>query len=112
MGKSCRLALTNLTHSPSAGAVTSHVHAGGRIGLSLEVSCDSDFVAHTDEFHELIHDIATHIAASDPKFIRKEDVMPQAHELERDIYRSQAEATGKPPEVVEKIVEGKDGKIL
>jgi elongation factor Ts len=93
--------------SPSAGAVTSYIHAGGRIGVLLEVSCESDFVARTEEFDELIHDIAMHIAASDPKFIRREDVTPQAYELERDIYRSQAEATGKPPAVVEKIVEGK-----
>jgi|SRR5882762_2385496 len=92
---------------PTAGAVTSYIHAGGRIGVLVEVSCKSDFVARTDDFQELIHDIAMHIAASDPKFIRKEDVTPQAYEREKDIYRSQAEASGKSPAIVEKIVEGK-----
>jgi elongation factor Ts len=91
----------------TAGAVTSYIHAGGRIGVLVEVSCESDFVAHTDDFQELIHDIAMHIAATDPRFIAKEDVPPEAYDRERGIYRSQAEATGKPPVVVEKIVEGK-----
>jgi len=77
----------------------------------LEVNCESDFVARTEDFKELVHDIAMHIAASDPKFIRKEDVTPEAYEREKDIYRAQAAATGKPPQVVEKIVEGKMSKF-
>jgi elongation factor Ts len=68
-------------------------------------------VARTGDFKELIHDIAMHIAASDPKFVRKEDVSPEAYEREKDIYRAQAAATGKPPQVVEKIVEGKMSKF-
>ena len=95
----------------SEGSVASYIHAGGKIGVLVEVNCESDFVARTEDFKELVHDIAMHIAASDPKFIRKEDVTPEAYEREKDIYRSQAVATGKPPQVVEKIVEGKMGKF-
>ena len=91
----------------SEGSVASYIHAGGKIGVLLEVNCESDFVARTEDFRELVHDIAMQIAASDPKFIRKEDVTPEAYEREKDIYRSQATATGKPPQIVEKIVEGK-----
>ena len=79
------------------GAVASYIHAGGKIGVLVEVNCESDFVARTDDFKELVHDIAMHIAASDPKFVRKEDVTPEAFEREKDIYRAQAAATGKPP---------------
>ncbi len=93
------------------GSVASYIHAGGKIGVLVEVNCESDFVARTDDFKELVHDIAMHIAASDPKFVRKEDVTPQAYEREKDIYRAQAAATGKPPKVVEQIVEGKMSKF-
>ncbi|HTR67783.1 MAG TPA: translation elongation factor Ts [Terriglobales bacterium] len=95
----------------SEGAVAEYIHAGGKIGVLVEVNCESDFVARTEDFKELVHDIAMHIAASDPKFIRKEDVTPEAFEREKDIYRAQAAATGKPTNVVEKIVEGKMGKF-
>src|SRR5512142_49383 len=94
----------------SEGSVASYIHAGGKIGVLVEVNCESDFVARTDDFKELVHDIAMHIAASDPKFIRKEDVTPEAFEREKEIYRAQATATGKPANVVEKIVEGKMSK--
>jgi len=93
------------------GSVASYIHAGGKIGVLVEVNCESDFVARTDDFKSLVHDIAMHIAASDPKFVRKEDVTSEAFEREKDIYRAQAAATGKPPQVVEKIVEGKMGKF-
>lgn len=93
------------------GSVASYIHAGGKIGVLVEVNCESDFVARTDDFKELVHDIAMHIAATDPKFIKKEDVSPEAFEKEKDIYRAQAAATGKPPNVVEKIVEGKMSKF-
>src|SRR6202171_1801062 len=95
----------------SEGSVVSYIHAGGKIGVLVEVNCESDFVARTDDFKELVHDIAMHIAASDPKFVRKEDVTPEAFAREKDLSRSQAAATGKPPQVVEKIVEGKMGKF-
>jgi elongation factor Ts len=95
----------------SEGSVASYIHAGGKIGVLVEVNCESDFVARTDDFKELLHDIAMHIAASDPKFIRKEDVTPEAFEREKEIYRAQARSTGKPETVVERIVEGKMGKF-
>ncbi len=79
--------------------------------MLVEVNCESDFVARTDDFKELVHDIAMHITASDPKFVRKEDVTPEAFEREKEIYRHQATATGKPPQVVEKIVAGKMEKF-
>jgi elongation factor Ts len=95
----------------SEGSVSSYIHAGGKIGVLVEVNCESDFVARTDDFKELVHDIAMHIAASDPKFIRKEDVTPEAFEREKDIYRAQARDTGKPENLIERIVEGKMAKF-
>src|SRR5689334_9295448 len=98
------------TRTTSEGAVASYIHAGGKIGVLLEINCESDFVARTDDFKELVHDIAMHIAASDPKYIRKEDVTTEAFEKEKDIARAQAATTGKPAQVIEKIVEGKMSK--
>jgi elongation factor Ts len=95
----------------SEGSVASYIHAGGKIGVLVEVNCESDFVARTDDFRELVHDIAMHIAASDPKFVRKEDVTPEAFEREKDIYRAQAEASGKKPEIAEKMVAGRMAKF-
>ena len=95
----------------SEGSVASYIHAGGKIGVLVELNCESDFVARTDDFKDLVHDIAMHIAASDPKFIRREDVTPEAYEREKEIYRAQAKATGKPENLVEKIVEGKMAKF-
>jgi len=95
----------------SEGSVGHYIHAGGKIGVLVEVNCESDFVARTEDFKELVHDIAMHIAASDPKFVRKEDVSSEAFEREKDIYRAQAAATGKPAPVVEKIVAGKMEKF-
>jgi elongation factor Ts len=94
----------------SEGSVSSYIHAGGKIGVLLEVNCESDFVARTADFQNLVHDISMHIAAVDPKYIKRDEVTPEAFEREKDIYRSQAAATGKPPAVVEKIVEGKMAK--
>jgi elongation factor Ts len=76
----------------------------------VEVNCESDFVARTDDFKELVHDIAMHIAASDPKFIRKEDVTPEAYAREKEIYLEQAKRSGKPDHIAEKMVEGKMAK--
>ena len=95
----------------SEGSVASYIHAGGKIGVLVEVNCESDFVARTDDFKDLVKDIAMHIAAADPKFVRKEDVTPDAFEREKEIYRAQAATTGKPANVVEKIVEGKMSKF-
>src|SRR6266496_4817061 len=93
------------------GLIGTYIHHGGQLGVMVEVNCESDFVARTEDFQELVHDIAMHIAASDPRFIRKEDVTSEAFEREKDIYRAQAAATGKPANVVEKIVAGKMEKF-
>jgi len=89
------------------GAVASYIHAGGKIGVLVEVNCETDFVARTDQFQELVRDIAMHIAAADPRFVRREEVTPEAMERERAIFQDQALASGKPANVVEKIVAGK-----
>jgi elongation factor Ts len=109
--KGVSVAAKKATRVTSEGSVGYYIHAGGKIGVLVEVNCESDFVARTEDFKELVHDIAMHIAASDPKFVRKEDVTPEAFEREKDIYRAQAAATGKPPAVVEKIVAGKMEKF-
>lgn len=93
------------------GAVGSYIHAGGKIAVLLELNCESDFVARTADFQELLKDVAMHIAASDPRFIRPEDVTPGDLEREKEIYRAQAAATGKPAAVIEKIVDGKMAKF-
>src|SRR5690242_9527049 len=85
------------TRITSEGSVASYIHAGGKIGVLVEVNCESDFVARTEDFKELVHEIAMHIAASDPKFVRKEDVTPQAYDREKGIFLAQAVASGKPP---------------
>ena len=109
--KGIATAAKKATRATSEGSVASYIHAGGKIGVLVEVNCESDFVARTEDFQTLVHDIAMHVAATDPKFVRKEDVTPEAFEKEKDIYRAQAAATGKPAAVVEKIVEGKMGKF-
>jgi elongation factor Ts len=109
--KGVSVAAKKSSRTTSEGSVAHYIHAGGKIGVLVEVNCESDFVARTDDFKELLHDIAMHIAASDPKFVRKEDVTPEAFEREKDIYRAQAAATGKPAPVVEKIVAGKMEKF-
>ena len=95
----------------SEGSVTSYIHAGGKIGVLLEVNCESDFVARTDDFKELVHDIAMHIAASDPKYIRKEDVTAEDFAREKDIALARAIASGKPANIAEKMVGGKMEKF-
>jgi elongation factor Ts len=91
----------------SEGAVGSYIHAGGKIGVLVEIACETDFVARTDEFQELVKDVAMHIAAADPRFVRREEVGEAVLAKEREVYRDQALASGKPEAVVERIVEGK-----
>ena len=99
------------SRSTNEGAVGTYIHAGGKIGVLIELNCESDFVARTDDFQELLKDIAMHIAAVDPRFVGKDEVTAADLEREKDIFRSQAAATGKPPAVIEKIVEGKMSKF-
>src|SRR5207248_5626667 len=109
--KGVSVAAKKATRVTSEGSVAHYIHAGGKIGVLVEVNCESDFVARTDDFKELVHDVAMHIAASDPKFIRKEDVTKADFEREKDIYLSQAMASGKPAHIAEKMVEGKMAKF-
>ena len=93
------------------GVVGSYVHAGGKIGVLVEINCETDFVARTNEFQLLAHDLAMHVAAADPRFLRKEEVTAEILEKEKEIYRAQALASGKPEKVVERIVQGKMEKF-
>ncbi|MGD0964172.1 MAG: translation elongation factor Ts [Candidatus Acidiferrales bacterium] len=95
----------------SEGLVSSYIHAGGKIGVLVEVNCESDFVARTEDFQRLCHDVAMHIAALDPRFLRREEVTQETLDREREIYGEQAKATGKPAAVIEKIVNGKMEKF-
>jgi elongation factor Ts len=99
------------SRTTNEGAVGTYIHAGGKIGVLVEVNCESDFVARTTDFQDLLKDIAMHIAATDPRYIRKEDVTVEDLEREKEVYRAQAAQTGKPAPVVEKIVEGKMSKF-
>jgi elongation factor Ts len=93
------------------GIVGSYIHMGGRIGVLVEVNCESDFVARTDDFAALVKEIAMHIAAADPKWVRREEVPADAIEKEKAIYRAQMEKENKPAHVLEKIIEGKLGSF-
>lgn len=91
----------------SEGRIGSYVHAGGKIGVMVEINCETDFVAKTDDFQVFAKDIAMHIAASNPLFIRREEVTSDILERERGIYRAQARETGKPEKIIDKIIDGK-----
>jgi elongation factor Ts len=93
--------------STNEGLIGSYIHMGGKIGVLVEVNCESDFVARTDDFQGLAREIAMHIAAASPQYVRREDVPPALLESEREIYRAQMKDQNKPPQVVDKIVEGK-----
>lgn len=93
------------------GTVGSYIHAGAQLGVLVEVNCESDFVARTDDFQELVRDIAMHIAAADPQFVRKEDVTQAALEKEKEIQRARALNEGKPEKMVDRIVEGRMAKF-
>lgn len=93
------------------GTVISYIHGAGRIGVLLEVNCETDFVARTEDFRGLATDIAMHIAASNPKYLTRAEVAPEELEREKNVYREQLKAEGKPAEIVEKIVEGKLNKF-
>ena len=93
--------------STNEGIIGHYIHMGGRIGVLVEVNCESDFVARTDDFQSLVKEIAMHIAAASPQYVRREDVPADVLDRERDVYRGQMEGQNKPPAVIEKIVEGK-----
>ena len=99
------------SRTTNEGAVGTYIHAGGKIGVLVELNCESDFVARTPDFQELLRDIAMHIAAADPRYVRREDVTAADIEREKEIYRAQAASSGKPANIIEKMLEGKMGKF-
>jgi elongation factor Ts len=99
------------SRTTNEGAVGTYIHAGGKVGVLIELNCESDFVARTDDFQELLRDVAMHIAATDPRFVSRAEVTEADIEREKDIYRAQAAASGKPANIVEKMLEGKLGKF-
>ncbi len=96
--------------STKQGVIASYIHPGSQLGVLIEVNCESDFVARTADFQELVHDLAMQVAAADPQFIRKEDVTQAALDKEKDIQRGRALSEGKPEKMVDKIVEGRMNK--
>ena len=93
------------------GLIGSYLHMGGRIGVLVEVNCESDFVARTDAFQNLVKEVAMHIAAADPRWVSRDEVSPEAIEKEKSIYRAQMEHSGKPAHVLDKIIKGKLGSF-
>jgi elongation factor Ts len=93
------------------GLIGSYIHAGGQLGVMVEVNCESDFVARTDDFKELVHDVAMHIAAADPKWLRREEVPAVVLEKEKEIARDRARNEGKPDKILDRIVEGRVAKF-
>ena len=89
------------------GSIGSYIHMGGKIGVLVEVNCESDFVARTEQFAGLVKEIAMHIAAADPRYVRRDEVPADVLEKEKDIYRAQLAQAGKKPEMIEKILDGK-----
>jgi elongation factor Ts len=96
----------------SEGLVGSYIHAGGKIGVLVEVNCETDFVARTDAFQELVRDVAMHIAAAEPRFVSRDEVTAEVLEHERRLFREQAIESGKPEKIVDRIVDGKLEKFF
>lgn len=94
------------------GAVGSYIHAGGKIGVLVEINCETDFVARTDDFQNLVKDVAMHIAAAEPRFLRREEVTDEVLAREREVYLAQVLAMGKPEKVADRIVDGKMEKFF
>ena len=97
--------------STSEGLIGSYIHMGGKIGVLVELNCESDFVARTDDFQNLLKEVALQVAAANPDYVRREDVPAEIIERERSIYRAQMENSGKPPQVIDKIIDGKLGSF-
>lgn len=96
----------------SEGAVGSYVHMGGKIGVLVEINCETDFVAKTDQFQQLVRDVAMHIAASNPAAVRREEIPADVVDRERSVYREQMKESGKPEQIWDKIIDGKMEKFF
>jgi elongation factor Ts len=94
------------------GLIGTYIHAGAQLGVMVEVNCESDFVARTDDFKELVHDVAMHIAAADPRYLRREDVPAEVLDKEKEIARARAVLEGKPEKILDRIVEGRLAKFF
>ncbi|GIX48695.1 MAG: elongation factor Ts [Candidatus Tectimicrobiota bacterium] len=105
--KGLQMAAKRSTRQAQEGLVGAYIHAGGRLGVLVEVNCETDFVARTDDFQALVHDLAMQIAASNPLYISREDVPPEVVAKERHILEVQAQEAGRPPQAIPKIVEGR-----
>ena len=99
------------SRTTNEGAVGTYIHAGGKIGVLIELNCESDFVARTDDFQELLRDIAMHIAATDPRFVGRDEVPQSELDREKEVFLAQPAMKGKPEAVVGKILEGKIAKF-
>ena len=109
--KGLATAAKKASRATNEGLIHSYIHMGGKIGVLIEVNCETDFVARTEEFKELVHNLAMQVAASSPLYVSKEDVPEDALEKERRLYREQALEQGKPEKVIDRIVEGKLNKF-
>jgi elongation factor Ts len=98
------------TRATRQGVIGTYIHPGSQLGVMVEINCESDFVARTDDFQQLVHDIAMQIAAADPQFIRKDEVTPEVLEKEKEIAKDRARQEGKPEKILDKIVEGRLSK--
>ena len=108
--KGLAAAAKKVGRASTEGIIASYIHPGGKIGVMVEINCETDFVAKTDDFQEFAKNITMHIAAAHPLYLTKEDVPKAVQDKEREIYRSQAEDSGKPEKVIDRIVDGKLGK--
>jgi elongation factor Ts len=104
-------ALKKSGRSTSEGLIGSYIHQGGKIGVLVELNCESDFVAKTDDFQNLLKELALQVAAASPQYVRREEVPAAVLDREREIYRAQMQNSGKPAQVIDKIVEGKLGSF-
>ena len=99
------------SRTANEGSIGSYIHAGSKLGELVEINCETDFVARTDDFQSLVHDVAMHVAAADPRFISKDEVTEEAVQREKMVQRERALAEGKPEKIVDKIVDGRMGKF-
>lgn len=110
--KGLQAAAKRAERSTREGSVGSYIHGGGRLGVMIEVNCETDFVARTDDFQELVHDLAMQVAASNPLYATRNDVPEEAVAKERQILEEQAQASGRPPQAIAKMVEGRLNKYF
>ena len=110
--KGLAAAAKRASRAAAEGAVGSYIHAGGKIGVLVEVNCETDFVARTDDFQGLVRELAMQVAAASPRYLRREEVPADVIEQERAIFKTQAAESGKPEQVIEKIVNGKIEKFF